>query len=427
MGSGSSRAKRPVVPTVIKVQPEAVPESPSPPPKHDASKTFRRPPPVAILEAPPEPHKDHLIETKKVDFRNDSDVEQVNQYKLFQVLGSGSSGHVRFARSEITKAPLAIKCVSRKKLLRRDGFKRPRGAPTSADSMRDLQREIALLKKLRHEHIVQLFEVLEDEMHDTIYLVFEFMQFGPVLDLTAPDPKPFSEDRARNYFRQVVLAVEYLHHQNVVHRDIKPANILLHTRNVVKLADFGLSLSLDSPTSVILKNVGTPLFLSPEAVTDGAFFDGKSADIWAMGVTLFCFLFARPPWRAPTNLLSLYRSIREDPLLIDSKPRISQEASDVLHSLLDRSQPRRITINQLREHPFVTRGGRFALSPTPSNCGELIEVTDEDLQGSICSVHTRLETLVAAKVMLRRQTFKSSKWRVPGQRIDVLEAAEASG
>ena len=254
-------------------------------------------------------------------YLNVKESEQVNQYRLFQILGSGSFGCVRLCRNENDGELYAAKCISKKRMQRKGGLGRsPRGAPIiGCDPLQDLRREIAILKKLDHPHIVRLYEVMEDPLVDIVYMVFELIRLGPVMDITTKSDSatPFSEERARMYFDQLLLAVEYLHYHHVIHRDIKPANLLLHSKDVIRLADFGVSCTFEGSDAVLNKTVGTPAFLAPEAVSvDGGEFGGRAVDVWAMGVTLFCFLFGRTPWNA-SSLVTLYRRIRNDPADIE--------------------------------------------------------------------------------------------------------------
>jgi len=80
--------------------------------------------------------------------------------------------------------------------------------------------------------------------------------------------QPFTEEAARNYFRQIVLAIEYLHYNGIIHRDIKPENILrMADENIVKLVDFGVSEMFakeDADDPKELKTNGSPAFMSPE-------------------------------------------------------------------------------------------------------------------------------------------------------------------
>jgi serine/threonine protein kinase len=83
-----------------------------------------------------------------------------------------------------------------------------------------------------------------------------------------------------------------VHYQKIIHRDIKPSNLLLGDDDNVKIGDFGVSNEFDGDDAVITNSVGTPAFMPPEAITEsGNSWLGKPLDIWAMGITLYSFVY----------------------------------------------------------------------------------------------------------------------------------------
>ncbi|KAI9143276.1 kinase-like domain-containing protein [Paraphysoderma sedebokerense] len=188
------------------------------------------------------------------------------------------------------------------------------GGSNSDDEMYAVRKEIAILKKLHHPNIVKLIEVLEDNNQDSIYMVFEMCKNGPVFP-SSGEGQPYSEEKCRALFQQIVLGVEYLHAHDIVHRDIKPDNLLLSHDNVVKIVDFGVSEMFDKGKDIVEKTAGSPAFLPPELCSNNPqSISGKAADIWSMGVTLYCLSFGKMPYTGST-LIDLYASIREKPYL----------------------------------------------------------------------------------------------------------------
>ena len=108
-----------------------------------------------------------------------------------------------------------------------------------------------------------------------------------------------SEEKALKYFRELMLGLDYLHnHAHVIHRDIKPENLLIDSEDHLKISDFGVSHIMENESNDHLKNnAGTKFFLPPEAFA-GKGFNGKPADVWAAGATLYYFLTAKPPFEA---------------------------------------------------------------------------------------------------------------------------------
>ncbi len=120
--------------------------------------------------------------------------------------------------------------------------------------------------------------------------VFEFFEKGTVIEI--PCDNPLSEELAWKYFRDLTLGVEYLHYQKIIHRDIKPSNLLLSNDNHIKIADFGVSNEFDGDDAVISSTIGTPAFMPPESITDNSVpWLGRPMDIWAMGITLYAFIY----------------------------------------------------------------------------------------------------------------------------------------
>lgn len=247
-------------------------------------------------------------------------MDEINGYKLLQVLGSGAYGVVRHATTRDAN-DYAVKCVSRSKYLRREGGFR-QSCTGKVDPLQCVKQELAILRKVDHPNIVRMHDAIDDPGHDTVFMVLELIAKGPVMTLPPGGGSaiPFSEERARLYISQVVLAVEYLHAHDIVHRDIKPDNILLHRRNVVKLTNFGIAHACEDPEARVQQSVGTPAFLPPEVVSPDVLgpFQAKPMDIWALGITLHCFLYGCTPWRdSTTNVLQLYKRIREDTIRLE--------------------------------------------------------------------------------------------------------------
>ncbi|KAG6332063.1 hypothetical protein ID866_7026 [Astraeus odoratus] len=267
--------------------------------------------------------------------------------------------------------PQAIKAVKRNNpraekmnLLRRRNLPASSHTPLT-DKLGSLEqkirKEIAIMKKCRHGHIVRLLEVIDDKLNERIYMVMEYLSGGEIKWRNDQNQPVLAVDQCRRICRDVILGLEYLHYQGIIHRDIKPANLLWTAdRQMVKITDFGVShfsyaqrlaaagrgqVGLDDPNDPILlddsdlsKRAGTPPFLAPEVIAEyssaepspsvsasamsSTLLSSRSAtnisssgtirgstvphrqpitkaiDVWALGVTLYCLLFGHIPFRA---------------------------------------------------------------------------------------------------------------------------------
>ncbi|XP_050764805.1 calcium/calmodulin-dependent protein kinase kinase 1 isoform X2 [Gymnogyps californianus] len=351
------------------------------------------------------------IESNRVSISDSEDCVQLNQYKLQSEIGKGSYGVVKLAYNENDDKYYAMKVLSKKKLLKQYGFPRrppPRGSKASSGEqpkpMAPLDRvyqEIAILKKLDHVNIVKLIEVLDDPAEDNLYMVFDLLRKGPVMEV--PSEQPFSEQQARLYFRDIVLGIEYLHYQKIIHRDIKPSNLLLGDDGHVKIADFGVSNQFEGNDAQLSSTAGTPAFMAPEAISDtGKSFSGKALDVWAMGITLYCFVYGKCPF-IDEYILGLHNRIKNKPVEFPEEAQISEELKELILRMLDKNPETRITVPEIKVHPWLTKGGEEPLPLEEEHC-TVVEVTEEEVKNSVKTIPS-LPAVILVKAMLRKRSF----------------------
>ncbi|UZJ54712.1 hypothetical protein CBS101457_004032 [Exobasidium rhododendri] len=319
----------------------------------------------------------------------------------------------------------------------KSGSDQSKGKEASADDPLSLIRhEIAILKKLDHPNVVELYEVLDDPTKDGLYMVFEHCPDGRVIDVKLHQQvEPLDEEIARDYFVQIMLGIEYLHHNDIVHRDIKPDNILLQdNRKTCKIVDFGVSEMFTKPgDDTLQKSAGSPAFMSPELCSaQHGDFHGRYSDIWSLGVTFYCMVVGRLPFDK-SQFLELYEAINgEEP---DYPSHLSDSCKDLLQRLMAKDSKDRITFAEMRKHPFITRQGKVAIKSEEENTSAVVvEVTDEEVDGAIkkiASVFTLARAISKFKRAGSRASSSGSLTEMAGQWAskgnDLANEAEGRG
>ncbi|KAI9016551.1 kinase-like domain-containing protein [Phycomyces nitens] len=298
---------------------------------------------------------------------------------MLQEIGRGVHGKVKLARDTNTGECVAIKIVDKRNRKRQLGHSlRPVQDDTLAlngqekrlhkESEHKVRREIAILKKCVHPHVVRLLEVMDDPASRKIYMVLENMKGGEIVWKDEDGPR-LSVERVKSVFRDVVSGLDYLHYQGIIHRDIKPANLLLTENQVVKISDFGVSYFnqhlAGKPLSSLpdrqmdrelAETAGTPAFFAPELCSTADDDDlskvriTKAIDVWALGVTLYCLLFGKCPFMAATEF-ELFDTIPVQPLSFPAN--VDQDCKDLLLGLLTKNPEARMTLDQVKVHPWV--------------------------------------------------------------------------
>ncbi|KAL8945357.1 MAG: hypothetical protein Q9211_000127 [Gyalolechia sp. 1 TL-2023] len=406
---------------------------------------------LPTYESPLRHHVRHASSAKPVketlharsEYTNSEDdgaaVHRINQYIIRQEIGRGSFGAVHlavdqhgneYAVKEFSKSRLRKRAQSH--ILRRPphvrkpghlaaglGFNSPLHRHSASDdqdkdgqgnSLYLIKEEIAIMKKLNHHNLVSLIEVLDDPDEDSLYMVLEMCKKGVIMKVGVDETAdPYDEELCRYWFRDLMLGIEYLHAQGVVHRDIKPDNCLLTEDNVLKVVDFGVSEMFEKSSEMMTaKSAGSPAFMPPElCVAKHGDVSGKAADMWSMGVTLYCLRFGRIPFEKP-GVLQLYECIRNEPLNIGSGSECSDSLKDLIVKLLEKDPKKRITMEELRQHPWVTKNGDDPLLSKEENTANLIEPPTEEetnnaITGNLGNVMVLMKAVKAFKRLLERR------------------------
>nr|KJB64200.1 hypothetical protein B456_010G036700 [Gossypium raimondii] len=169
-----------------------------------------------------------------------------------------------------------------------------------------VHREVEIMQHLSgHPGVVTLQAVYEEP--DCFHLVMELCSGGRLIDQMAEGQ--YSEQRAANIFKDVMLVIKYCHEMGVVHRDIKPENILLTTSGKIKLADFGLAMRI-SNGQTLSGLAGSPAYVAPEVLLGNY---SEKVDIWSAGVLLHALLVGVLPFQGD-SLKEVFEAIKNNPV-----------------------------------------------------------------------------------------------------------------
>ncbi|CAN1259041.1 Serine/threonine-protein kinase SAPK3 [Linum perenne] len=254
------------------------------------------------------------------------------RYEMIKDLGSGNFGVAKLVRDKKTKELVAVKYIERGK-----------------------KREIINHRSLRHPNIVRFKEVWLTPTH--LAIVMEYAAGGELFARICNAGR-FSEDEARFFFQQLISGVSYCHSMEICHRDLKLENTLLDGSPAprLKICDFGYSKSgllHSQPKST----VGTPAYIAPEVLSRKEY-DGKIADVWSCGVTLYVMLVGGYPFEDPDDPRNFRKTIGRIMSVQYSIPdyvRVSADCKQLLSRIFVANPAKRITIPEIKQLPWFLK------------------------------------------------------------------------
>ncbi len=241
--------------------------------------------------------------------------------------GGGGQGVVFYAE-DASEHPLAVKVLLS-------------GPLSDAGQQARFEREVELLSRLHHEHIVPIKEC--GLAGGLPYYVMPYVDGRPIDDYCIVHDPPVRD--CVKLFVQICDALAYAHSKGVIHRDIKPGNVMVNDSGHAYLLDFGLAHvaddghSLTGPAHVI----GTPGYMAPEQITGGDQSPDVRIDIYALGVVMYHLLGGRFPYDVDGGREAIYRNIlTAEPLSLQSvQPAVGRDLSSIVHKCLEKDSLRR--------------------------------------------------------------------------------------
>ena len=276
---------------------------------------------------------------------------------------SGAFSVVRLGEDKETGDQVAIKVVEKKNV--------------SEKFMKNLNREIEIMKKVDHPNIVKLIDLFD--VGDKFYFVMEIVTGGELFDRIV-EKGSYSEHDAKTLVKRILRGIAYLHADGIAHRDLKPENLLLKSKDNdydVKIADFGLS-SFISDNALMQTACGTPAYVAPEVLLNTGY--DQEVDLWSIGVITYILLVGFPPFHGETvrQILEVVSKGRYDfpsPYWDD----ISPHARDFIRKLLVVDPKKRMSAKEALDHVWIrSTGSKIQLANFREQMSKYVSQRKED-------------------------------------------------
>lgn len=268
------------------------------------------------------------------------------QYSFGTTLGTGSFATVRRAICKCTGQHYAVKIIAKSKLV------------NNPKTLLMLDRELSILRDLKHFNITKIKEYYQDE--STLFIVMELVEGGDLLDrIINSGANGLGEEMARELTAEMVDAIQYTHRKKIMHRDLKPENVLLtaptpeHPHGRVKVADFGLAKSMVDGTYAKTM-CGTPAYLAPEVVLNGSQPYDFKVDCWSLGVIVWAMVTNTACFAEDDNLslIERFQNRWANWELLEGRG-LSDDCIDFMQKMIVTDPHQRMSITDARHHPWL--------------------------------------------------------------------------
>ncbi len=272
---------------------------------------------------------------KEININNISPLldNKKRNFKQLKVIGKGKFGKVFLVQETETKKLYAMKRIKKSDI-------------KDKQLIHQIKEEQKILKELNHPFILKLYYSFQD--NNNLYLITDFMQGGELKSLLSKSIQ-LKENKAKFYLSEILLALEYMHKNNLIYRDLKPENILIDEKGHIKLSDFGISKILNENNKTYTL-CGTSYYKAPE-INLGKGYD-RMCDFWSFGIIMFEMICGFKPFDINNNKELI---IDYDNLNIPFIDDIKYSSKDLIMKLLVVNPKERLgfnSVDDIKNHEF---------------------------------------------------------------------------
>ena len=276
--------------------------------------------------------------TKDLNFDSSLNMNSLIPIKIKNnnvILGEGGFSKVQLYQNKTTKIKYAVKKMNLTQLEK------------LSQNKKLILNEVNIHGRINHPNIIKLYNYFE--IKKNYILILEYASKGTLFDLINIK-NGLSERIAFYYFIQTLNAIYFLHLHSIIHRDLKPENLLINENNILKLCDFGWSVKLKNDKRTTF--CGTVEYMAPEIIKKQKY--DETIDVWSLGVLLYELVHSYSPFYSEN---SDYRKIGNNIIQSEFKFRegLSDEYKDLIIKILIKDSEKRIKIEEIYQHPFMTK------------------------------------------------------------------------
>ena len=307
--------------------------------------------------------KKEIYKQEMIKSRKSREKQSIRDYESIAIIGRGAFGEVHVCREKKTDKIYAIKKIKKNILILKN-------------QIIHVLNEQIFMSRAKSPWIVELKASFQED--DYLYLVMEYLPGGDLMNLLIKKDI-LTENEAKFYISELILAIESIHNLDCIHRDIKPDNILIDNNGHIKLSDFGLAKisdklyekenekyknylnekkNSDNNEEKMTHNknfscVGTAYYVAPEVLNKKGY--DKEIDWWSVGIIFYEMLVGYAPFCSKETSEVCYKVLNwKQYLKIPSKVKISEEAKDLIYKMINNSNNRlgKNGADEIKKHPF---------------------------------------------------------------------------